>query len=208
MYNTFKDIAKERDGLRKIMLIVVITSIVAIVVMFFVTISYIKKQEQNIYVLDQTNAFRLAKIQNVKDNRIYEVRNFARNITNLAFGFSPDANGNLENLTIANSFFVDKTLENYTATLKNNGFFSELSSKNLTQTIVGSSGKEKIKITTLTSVAPYKVVVEFYVYIGTQYKKINYQIILNDTYRSDLNPHAFECSNFNVSAEIVQKLPD
>ena len=208
MYNTFKDIAKERDSLRKIMLIIVLSSIVAVIIMFFVCLTYIKKQEQNIYVLDQTNAFKLAKIQNVKDNRIYEVRNFLKNISNLAFGFSPDAKSNLENLDIANSFFTDKSLENYTSTLKNNGFFAELSSKNLTQTIVGNAGKEKIIITTLTSVAPYKVVVEFYVYIGAQYKKITYQIILSDTYRSDINPHAFECSNFSVNAEIVQKLPD
>jgi len=208
MYNTFKDIGKERDSLRKIMLIVVITSIIAVVAMFFVCLSYIKKQEQNIYVLDQTNAFKMAKIQNVKDNRIYEVRNFIKNMSNLTFGFSPDANGNLENLNIANDFFIDQSLENYISTLKNNGFFSELSSKNLSQAIVGSAGKEKFSITTLTSTSPYKVVVEFYVYIGTQYKKITYQIVLNDTFRSDINPHAFECSNFNVSAEIVQKLPD
>ncbi len=208
MYNTFKDISKERDSLRKIMLIVVLSAIVAVVFMFFICLYYINNKEQKIYVLDQTNAYKLAKIQNIKDNRIYEVRDFLKNITNLTFAFAPDKNFNAENLNTANTFFRDGSLTNYIATLGNNGYFAELASKNLSQTIVSSPGSEKIKITAQTAISPYKVLVDFYVYVGAQYKHITYNINLVDTYRSDLNPHGFECSNFTVNAEIVQKLPD
>ena len=208
MYNIFKDINKERYSMRLIVIITISICVAFCAMCFFYCIYVIKTKEKLIYVLDGSNAFKLAKIHNVTDNRLYEVKDFSRQLCGLAFNFSSDVNFNRDNLKLANSFFVDASFTRYIETLENSQFFQDMASKNMTQAIWNLPGNPPMTVTITGGQSPYAVVVEFFVLTGNVYKKITVQATLTDVFRSDLNSHGFNTTNFVVDAVQLEKQPE
>jgi hypothetical protein len=206
-YNIFRDINKEKYSLRLVVIITVSLSFVFAIICLFVTMAYVRDKEKKIYVLDNGNAFRLAKIQNVKDNRLYEVRDFTRQILNLSFNFSSDVAFNTENLGMANTYFADQSYRRYIETLQNSQFFQDMAAKNLTQSIINIPGKGSFNINIQGAQSPYTVAIEFYVAIGSVYKKMIAQFVLEDVFRTDLNSHGFAAKSFVFEAQEIDKLP-
>ena len=207
MYNIFKDIEKEKKSNRLLTAVAIGGSFLFGVVCLFLIIANNRDKRKEIYLLDSNNAYKLAKIQNVKDNRLFEVRDFTRQILNLSFNLSSDVAFNTENLNLANTYFADQSYHRYIETLQNSQFFQEMAAKNLTQSIVNVPGSGQFNINIRGGQSPYTVTVEFYISLGQIFKKITTQFILEDVFRTDLNSHGFAAKGFAFEATEVQKLP-
>jgi len=207
MYNIFKDIEKEKKSNRLVTAVAIGSSFFFGIVCLFLVITNNRDKRKEIYLLDSNNAYKLAKIQNVKDNRLFEVRDFTRQILNLSFNFSSDVAFNTENLNLANTFFADQSYRRYIETLQNSQFFQEMAAKNLIQSVVNIPGAGSFSINIVGGQSPYSVSVEFYISLGQIFKKINTQFVLEDVFRTDLNSHGFAAKGFSFEATEVQKIP-
>lgn len=207
MYNTFKDVMRDFRTMRIITMVSLVVCGTVCVLCYLWAMSYVKEKEKLIYVLDNGNAFRLAKIHNVIDNRTFEVRDFSRQLMTLASNFSSDVSSNEENLKIANSYFSDQSFRRYMETLQNSQFFQDMAARNLTQSLVNVPGQPMFNINITGGQTPYKVAVQFFIKIGNTYKKMTAGFMLEDVMRTDLNSHGFLVKNFVIEAEELQQLP-
>lgn len=157
--------------------------------------TFAEAQRQKIYVLDAGKSLILALSQDLSQNRPVEARDHVKRFHELFFTLSPDKDAIESNIKRA-LFLVDKSAFEYYKDLTEKGYFNRIISGNINQTIQVDSilcnfDSYPYQVTTY---ARQSIVRESNVTV----RSLVTHCSLNNSVRSDNNPHGFIMENFEV----------
>ena len=158
--------------------------------------SFAEAQRQKIYVLDEGKSLMLALSQDMMQNRPVEARQHVRMFHELFYTLAPDKSAIEGNINRA-LFLSDRAAFNHYNDLSEQGFYNRLISGNINQRI------EVDSVACRFDVYPYEVKTFARQYIIREKSITERSLIttgrLQNSVRSDNNPHGFILDSFHVS---------
>jgi conjugative transposon TraK protein len=156
---------------------------------------FAEAQRQKIYVLDEGKSLMLALSQDLSQNRPVEAREHVKRFHELFYTLSPDKRAIEENIKRA-LFLSDRSAFNHYRDLSEKGFYNRVISGNINQRIRIDS------VVCSFEVYPYQVTTYGRQYIIRQKNITERSLVttakLQNTVRSDNNPHGFMLEGFTV----------
>jgi conjugative transposon TraK protein len=156
---------------------------------------FAEAQRQKIYVLDEGKSLMLALSQDLSQNRPVEAREHVKRFHELFYTLSPDKRAIEENIKRA-LFLSDRSAFNHYRDLSEKGYYNRVISGNINQRIRIDS------VVCSFEVYPYEVTTYGRQYIIRQKNITERSLVttakLQNTVRSDNNPHGFMLEGFTV----------
>jgi conjugative transposon TraK protein len=157
--------------------------------------SFAEAQRQKIYVLDEGKSLMLALSQDLSQNRPVEAREHVKRFHELFYTLSPDKRAIEENIKRA-LFLSDRSAFNHYRDLSEKGYYNRVISGNINQRIRIDS------VVCSFEAYPYEVTTYGRQYIIRQKNITERSLVttakLQNTVRSDNNPHGFMLEGFTV----------
>lgn len=194
----FKSLKNIETAFRQIRLFgIVFLGLCCVVMIYSVwkAYSFAEAQRQKIYVLDDGKSLMLALSQDLSQNRPVEAREHVKRFHELFFTLAPDKNA-IEGNIQRSLFLTDKSAFDHYKDLSEKGYYNRVISGNINQRI------EVDSVSCNFNVYPYDVTTYARQYIIREKNITERSLIttgrLQNSVRSDNNPHGFILESFRV----------
>lgn len=194
----FKSLTNIESAFRQLRLFSIVFLVLCAGVMCFSVwkaYSFAEAQRQKIYVLDEGKSLMLALSQDLSQNRPVEAREHVKRFHELFYTLAPDKSA-IEGNIQRSLFLADKTAFNHYRDLSEKGYYNRIISGNVIQRI------EVENVECDFEVYPYQVTTHARQLIIREKSVTERSLIttgrLQNTVRSDNNPHGFILENFRV----------
>ena len=160
----------------------------------YATNESLKKMQATVYILDQGSVLK-AQAQNIMENRPVEAKAHIEKFHEYFFTLSPDDKA-IESTVSKALYLSDESAKKEYKNLKENGFYNEVISGNVSQNILIDS--VSLNFNTYPYLAVCYGKIEVIRTSSVTLRKLVSQCALRDVVRSDNNPHGFLIENWQV----------
>lgn len=181
--------------MRALLIAFVVLSGLVVIVVVYAAFSFAQSAREKIYVLDNGKSLMLALAQDVSQNRPVEARDHVRRFHELFFTLSPDEKAIEYNVSQALALADESAFLQY-QNLKEKGFYNNLISANISQTVQIDSVVVDMNQYPYHAVCYGRQVITRSTSIT--YRNLVSECLLRNVQRSDFNPHGFLIEKWQV----------